>query len=273
MVGISGGKDSTAALFTVKKMGFTPLAFSFRIGYTKEEMFNRARAIANRIGADYEIIDVRKHINEIDRESFKKMADLYDEPESEELKRKFRRLYKEGRKHHSTKDNIAFPFVRPCQICRKVAIRSYYAEAVKRGIRVVVIGINEWAGLQGNSYSAIRKLNPFKSQPSVYIVHLPFLLQRKLSDTRQILNEIGWKKPVDEGYVDTGGGSCLLARECEVKATRLLGFNIDSTRLAREVTIGFLTKREAKRALEKKRDSLTSVSEVLKKAKVLPILS
>lgn len=33
MVGISGGKDSTAILYTVKEMGFNPLAFTFDIGY------------------------------------------------------------------------------------------------------------------------------------------------------------------------------------------------------------------------------------------------
>src|SRR3989338_121500 len=33
MVGVSGGKDSTAALFTTKQMGFSPLAFTFDIGY------------------------------------------------------------------------------------------------------------------------------------------------------------------------------------------------------------------------------------------------
>ena len=35
MVGLSGGKDSSAMLYTVKKLGFTPLAFSFEIGYNK----------------------------------------------------------------------------------------------------------------------------------------------------------------------------------------------------------------------------------------------
>ena len=266
MVGVSGGKDSTATLFTVKEMGFTPLAFSFEIGYTTEEMFVRAEKIAAKIGVDYEVINIRQHVGEGDSGSLKKMADLYDEKESEELKHKFRELYEEGRKHYSTKSDIAFPFVRPCQICRKIAIKSYYAEAQKRGIQVVIIGINEWTGLSGNSYSAIRKLQPIKTKPPVYIVHLPFLLQRKLADTKKILEKIGWQKPDNEKYVDTGGGSCLLARACEAKARRLLGFNMDSTRLAREATIGFLTKEEAKNALKSTRNSEKSVREVLEGA-------
>jgi len=266
MVGISGGKDSTAVLYTVKEMGFTPLAFSFEIGYTTKDMFIRAREIARKIGVGYEVIDVRQHVGEKDRESFVKMAELYDEKEGNELRDKFRNLYEEGRKHYSTKSDIAFPFVRPCQICRKIAIKSYYAEAQKRGIQVVIIGINEWTGLSGNSYSAIRKLQPLKSKPPVYIVHLPFLLQRKLADTKKILSKIGWQKPVSEKYVDTGSGTCYLARACEAKAARLLGFNMDSTRLAREVTIGFLTKKEAKSALSKIRRSEKSVKTVLKEA-------
>lgn len=35
MVGLSGGKDSSAMLYTTKKLGFTPLAFSFEIGYNE----------------------------------------------------------------------------------------------------------------------------------------------------------------------------------------------------------------------------------------------
>lgn len=269
MVGISGGKDSTATLFTVKEMGFTPLAFSFEIGYTTEEMFGRAEKIATDIGVDYEVINIRQHVGDGDRGSLEKMADLYDEEESEELKYKFRKLYEEGRKHYSTKSDITFPFVRPCQICRKIAIKSYYAEAQKRGIQVVIIGINEWTGLSNNSYSAVRKLQPIKTKPPVYIVHLPFLLQRKLADTRKILEKIGWQKPDNEKYIDTGGGSCLLARACEAKARRLLGFNMDSTRLAREATIGFLTKEEAKSALTITRNSEKSVREVLKCAELI----
>lgn len=43
MVGISGGKDSTAALYEAKRLGFTPLAFSFDTGYYPKHITVRAR--------------------------------------------------------------------------------------------------------------------------------------------------------------------------------------------------------------------------------------
>lgn len=270
MVGISGGKDSTAVLKTVKQLGFTPLAFTFKIGYLSPEVFLRAKKVAKQLRINHEVIDVTKYVKKTEKECFKKMADLYDEPENNNLKRKFKNLYKEGRKYYSTKCDISFPFVRPCQICRKIAIKAYYAEAQKRGIKVVIIGINEWATLKDNYLSAIRKIQYIKSRQPIYIVHLPFLLQRNIKDTKKILKELKWKKPNHENFVNTGGGSCMLARACELKAEKMLGFHIDSARLARECTIGFITKKQAKEALAKyHKITEKTVREVLLDAKLI----
>ncbi len=269
MVGISGGKDSTATLYAVKKLGFTPLAFTFKTGYTMPEMFKRAKSVADKLGVDYEVIDIRESIGKNDKKSLEKMADVYDEEESGRLKQKFKRLYEEGRKYYSVKYDKAFPFVRPCQICRKLTIKSFYAEAQKRGIQLVINGINEWAGLSNNSYSAIRKLQPIKSKPPIFMVHMPFLLQRKLADTTKILKKIGWKKPASGKYVDTGSGSCFLSLACEAKAFRMLDFHLDSTRLSREVTVGFIDKKTAQKAIKNPRQMRKSVREVLQEAKII----
>jgi len=263
MVGISGGKDSSAALYTVKEMGFSPLAFTFKIGYLPESVYARAKKVAEKMAIKHEEIDINKYVSDTDRKCMELMANLYDEEDSEELKEKFLELYTEGRKHYSNKINIEFPFVRPCQLCRKIAIKAYYGEALKRGVQVIAIGMNEWTGLSAGVYSAIRKLQPDQNKPPVYIVHLPFLLQRKLRQTKQILEEIGWEKPEDEKLVDTGARCCLMAEACEAKAERMLGFSLDSTRLAREVTVGFITKKEALAAMEVKasRKSLREVFE------------
>lgn len=266
MVGISGGKDSTATLVTTCDFGFTPLAFTFDIGYTTPDIFPRATSIAQRLGVDHEIIDVKEYVQESDIESFQRIADLYDEEENDGLAHKFRRLYAEGRNYYSAKCNRVFAYVRPCQLCRKIAIRAYYGEAVKRGINVVVLGMNEWAGLSNGSYAAVRKLFPFPNKPPVYIFHLPFLLQRRSSDTEHILLRIGWKRPEKEELIDSNSSTCLLARACESKAERMLGFHLDSTRLAREVTVGFITKQQAKDALSRTRESCKSVRQVLKDA-------
>ena len=146
---------------------------------------------------------------------------------------------------------------------------------MRHGVRVIVLGINEWAGLSQNSgskkfvFSAIRKLQPFKNKPAVYVVHLPFLLQRKIGDTKKILKQLGWKIPRGERLVESNSNSCLFARAAESKARRMLGFHPDATRLAREVTVGFITKGEARRALEKNHHYQYSVKRVLKNAKVI----
>jgi len=275
LVGISGGKDSTATLYEVKKLGFTPLAFSLDTGYYSRHIFQRARQVAKKLGVDYKKIDVRKYIRPADRLSFRKTADLYDEKDSPELREKFRRWYREGRRHYSVKCQHAIPFVRTCQLCRRLIIRAYYAEALKRGVKAVILGINEWAGLSQDSeskkfiFSAIRRLKPFKNKPAVYVVHLPFLLQQKISDTGKILRKLGWRIPRGEALIESNANSCLFARAAENKARKLMGFHPDTTRLAREVTVGFINKRQARKALAKLHNYPYSVRQVLRKAKMI----
>src|SRR3989338_10674351 len=221
MVGISGGKDSTATLYEVKQMGFTPLAFSLNTGYYPEHIFKRARAVAKELDVDYIEIDVRKYIRQVDRLSFKKTVELYSQKETQELREKFRRWYSEGRRHYSIKCEHVIPFVRTCQLCRRIVVRAYFGEALKRGISTVIIGINEWAGLSQDVeskkfvFSAIRKLEPFKNKHSVHVVHLPFLLQRKIKDTNRILKKLGWKIPKGESLIESNSNSCLFARAAE----------------------------------------------------------
>ncbi|MDO8557606.1 MAG: 7-cyano-7-deazaguanine synthase [bacterium] len=274
MVGISGGKDSSAMLRMLKKRGFRILAFSFDTGYYPKHIFQRAASVANRLSVDYKRIDIRKYIRPIDRKSFAMMADLYEEKPSEVLKEKFRTLYAEGRKHYSVKCQHALPFVRTCQLCRRVVIRAYVAEALKRNISMVVLGINEWAHLSQSGskhiFSAIRKLKPYTDKQVVYIVHSPFLFQRKAADTRKILKKMGWwKLPKGEGLIESNANSCLLARATEKKAIEMLGFHPDSTRLSREITAGFITKEQAKLALSKAHHSRYSVRRVLRRAGIL----
>jgi cytidylate kinase len=275
MVGISGGKDSTATLYQIQKMGFTPLAFTLNTGYYPSHIFSRSKQVARELGIDHQKINARKYARLVDIKCFEKTAALYDENDSQELKENFRKWYTEGRRHYSIKCTHSIPFVRTCQLCRRLVIRAYYGEAIKNGVQVVILGINEWAGLSQDSeskkfvFSAIRKLQPFKDKPPVYIVHLPFLLQRRINDTRKILKELGWKVPMGEVLIESNSNSCLFARAAENKARRLLGFHPDATRLAREVTVGFITKSQARKALEKVHNYPLSVRSVLKKAKIL----
>lgn len=262
MVGISGGKDSTATLYEIKGLGFSPLAFTFDIGYTVPSIFKKGRAVAKKIGVDYEIINIKKYISKTTQKSFEKMADLYEKAKNNDSE-KFKNLYRAGRKLYSVKKSLSFPFVRPCQICRKVVIPAYYYEALRHNVSLVIIGINEWAGLSNNSYSGIRKLQPIKNKPPVYIVHLPFLLQWKIKKTKSILKKINWKPPKNTNFVDTGSGSCLLSRACEETSLKILGFHLDSSRLAREVTVGFISKKIAKKAIKKPRKTKKTVKQVL----------
>lgn len=275
MVGISGGKDSTATLYETKRMGFTPLAFSLDTHYYPKHIFQRAKQVAKQLNVDYEKIDARKYMRPVDRACFERTADLYDEHDSLELKEKFRKWYVEGRRHYSAKCRHKIPFVRTCQLCRRLVIRSYYGEAQKHGVGVVILGINEWTGLSQDSeskkfvFSAIRKLQPFKTKPPVYIVHLPFLLQRRIKDTERILKKLGWKIPRGERLIESNANSCLFAKAAENKAWRMLGFHPDSTRLAREITVGFISKKQTKLALNKIHNYNKSVRQVLKEAGII----
>ncbi|MBI3633694.1 MAG: AAA family ATPase [Candidatus Vogelbacteria bacterium] len=274
MVGISGGKDSTAILYTALELGFRPLAFTFDSGYYPGHTFGRAKEVAKKFSVDYQMINIQPYIRDLDRKCYGEMAEMYDEPESLELRQRFLNLYQEGRKHYSIKCKHMMPFVRTCQLCRRTVIRAYYAEALRNKVRVVILGVNEWAGLSGaelgsGKISAIRKLKPYKNKPAVYVVHLPFLLQRTIEDTKKILKNIGWEEPKGEDLVESNSNSCLIALAAETKAKNMLGFHPDTTRLAREVTVGFLTKDEAKRALKKIHTSKHSVRDVLKKARLI----
>jgi tRNA(Ile)-lysidine synthase TilS/MesJ len=276
MVGISGGKDSTATLHTIKEMGFRPLAFTLDIGYYPKHILSRAESVAKAIGAPHEIIDIKKYIRKVDIRCYQESAQLYDERESEELKDKFGQLYKTGREHYSIKCAHVIPFVRTCQLCRRTVIRAYYAEAIRHGIKLVVLGINEWANLSSSQnmgkkvvISAFRRLKPYKNKPAIYVVHLPFLLQRTIKDTKDILKKIKWEKPAGEKLIESNANSCLFALAAEEKATKMLGFHPDTTRLAREVTAGFISKKEAKIALSKKHKYPHTVSEVLKRANII----
>ncbi len=257
LVGISGGKDSTATLHTIKQMGFTPLAITLDLGYLPKTTIPRARDTAKLLNVDYEVIDIRKYIRKIDLASYEKTVKLYEEPFTLETKIKFKKDYEIGRKHYSAKCKHSPIFVRTCQLCRRMVIRSYYRETLKRGVNVMILGINEWTNLSaaqkgmGYKVSGVRKLQPDKSKPPVYVFHLPFLLQRNSKSIKIMLNKIGWRPPKGEDFIESNSNSCLYARATERMAKRLLEFHPDSTRLAREVTVGFITKEQALKALGK----------------------
>ncbi len=272
MVGLSGGKDSTATLITVKKLGLRALAFTFDTGYLPKTTIPRARAVAKRLGVDHAVIDIRGYARPTDRASYEKTAALHERPFSLATKRVFLATYKENRHHYSAKCPHALPFVRTCQICRRLVIRAYYAEARKRAIPAIVLGMNEWTNLSaaqtggGFRVSGIRKLQPVPGEPPVHLFHLPFLLQRTSAQTKRLLKKFGWQEPAGEAFIESNSNSCLFARATERMAKRLLGFHPDATRLAREVTVRFISKRQALKALGKIHLYADTPREVLRKA-------
>lgn len=261
MVGLSGGKDSSATLYQIKKMGFTPLAYTFETGYFHPYIYRRAKSVARKIGVDYKIIPVRKYLTEKIAKRFRRMARLYKRNNKQE----FISDYKNGRYKYRG-------VVRPCWVCRELIIRARYFEAIKHGVNVIATGLNEWTSLKqtvsGRKYkiSAIRKLKPYKNKPAVYIVHFPFLIQASLEDTKKVLKKIGWNYYRN---VQSNAASCLLAHAAEKQLYENLKFHPDTTRLAREITVGFLTKRQAKNALKKSVKSKYNIPEMLKKAKII----
>lgn len=275
LVGLSGGKDSTATLLSIKQMGFNPLAVTFNLGYLPRTTVPRSKEMAKLLETPHEEIDIRSYVRPIDHASYKKTVALYEKPFTLETKLAFQKAYAEGRKHYSVKCKHSPVFVRTCQLCRRMVIRAYYDETLKRGARAIVLGINEWTNLSaaqsGKAYkvSGVRKLQPYKNKPAVYVFHLPFLLQRTSDETKRILKKIGWKPPIGEDFIESNSNSCLFARSTERMAKRLLEFHPDSTRLAREVTVGFITKEQALKTLGKLHPYKDTPREVLQKAKIL----
>jgi hypothetical protein len=276
MVGVSGGKDSTAALVRACELGFTPLAFTFDTGYYPEHIPLRAKDVAAVVGVAHEVIDLRPHVRPSDLDAFRLTAELYDEPESPALADRFQRLYLDGRRAFSIRNDAPMPYVRTCQACRRLVVRAYHREATARGVRVVLLGTNEWVGLSqspsetGYAFSAVRTLHPSADQEPVYVVHLPFLLRTTIMDTTLILDRIGWSRPLGENLIESSANSCLLSRAAEAKAYRMLGFHPDTSRLAREVTAGFLTRDLAVASLAQPHDHPLTVRQVLTHAGIIP---
>lgn len=269
LVGFSGGKDSTSTLVSVRELGFHPKAFTLDTGYYPDQIFTRSRSIAANLNVDHDCVDARPLMRPLDKECFRLFAELYERPETTNTKNYYQTLYQQNRQHYSVRDTTVMPFVRSCQICRKIVIRAYYELAIKYGVSIVILGMNEWAGLSHNQFSAIRKLQPTVHSLPVYVVHLPFLLQRKAAETKEILDSISWQLPPHEQFIDSNSNSCLLARATEKKATLLLGFHPDTTRLAREVTVGFITKEQAKSSLSVLHEYAHTPREVLMRARIL----
>lgn len=274
MVGISGGKDSSATLYTVKEMGFSPLAFTFDVGYYPEHTFDRAHEVAQKLHVDYEKISIRHSVSDHDKASYRKTVELYELPNGEATNNLFRYHYLASRKHYSASCTHSLPFVRICQLCRHTVVKSYYKEARKRGIQLIILGINEWTGLSQKgkaSYevSGIRALQPYKNEPPIYIVHLPFLLSRTVEEVQAILKNIGWEKPQGEDLIESNSNSCLLSKAIESTFIKRMGFHPDTMRLSREVTVGFMTKEQARKALEKPHQSSDSLREILEKASII----
>jgi len=91
-------------------------------------------------------------------------------------------------------------------------------------------------------------------------------MQNKFKDIKAILKKIGWNYYKN---VQSNAASCFLAYAAEELLFNNLGFHPDTTRLAREVTVGFLTKKEAKSASKKFVRSKYNVQQILKKTNLI----
>jgi hypothetical protein len=269
LIGLSGGKDSTATLIEILKYGIKPLGFTFDLGYYPRHIFSRAKLYADQMGVAHEIIDIRKYITPEIKKCYQLTALFYENNPSKEI---WKKLYQKNRQCYSAKNCEAIPFIRSCQICRKVVIRAYYTEALKRNCIAIFLGMNEWTHLSGTNYiSGIRRLQPNIDKPPVYIVHWPFLMHRTFGQTCHILESkaLDWSFPESERGVTSNSNSCLFARAAEQQASEALGFHPDTTRLSREITCGYITKEMVRQALAFPHKSDRTVKQVLQDAEII----
>ncbi len=271
LLGISGGKDSTACAVILKRLGLETEGVTFQTGYYPAHFETRAQRYCKQLGIGHRVVDVRRLITVPNRQAYVETARAYSFAESircneAEKSARFRDWYLQGRRAYAVTSEAVIPFVRPCQLCRKTIIRAYVDTAYSLGSDTVVLGMNEWVNLSdpaSKPVSGIRRLQPFPDRPPIYIVHLPFLMRLSLSDLHENLSEVGWEPPPDEDLVESNANSCFLARATESIAERLLGFHPDTSRLAREVTAGFLGKTEAKHALSKTHRTHMTIGQIL----------
>lgn len=264
IIGVSGGKDSTASAYTAQQMGMELTAFTFDSGYYPKHIVPLAKQQMANLNIPHEVIDIRPYISPTLRESFRLTADLFDKPLN---KQDALTLYEQNRQHYSVKDTTVMPFLRGCQLCRKMVIPAYYGEALKRNVKFVILGMNEWTHLEGTA-SGIRRIQ-LPGQKAVYIAHLPFIMRWSLQDTQRVLSKLNWQPPRNEDLVETNGNSCCLARATQKPFQDALGFHPDTTRLAREVTCGFLTREMAAAKLVQAREYDRTVRQVLKDADII----
>jgi len=267
LLGMSGGKDSTAAAIMLQSMNWNVHGFTFDSGYYPKHINLLAQFYANKLNIPHEVIDIRSYINKELRECFEQTAQLFDAPLEYQSAIE---LYQLNRQHYGVKDKTIMPFLRGCQLCRKMVIPAYYGEAVKRNIKYVILGMNEWTHLaDGSHVSAIRRLKPAPEMPEVFVIHLPFLFQVSLTKVQELLSSIKWVPPRHEDLIETNGNSCCLARATQKPFQDILGFHPDTTRLSREITCGFLDRETVKTKLRNAREFTKTVRQVLQEADII----
>lgn len=253
LVGISGGKDSSMLLKTVKDLGYHATAFTLESGYYPPSIIPRSQEISDTLHCHHTIFDIRHKFTACDRQSFSETTELFAQEPTPKLSQMFRVTYVRNRAKHAITHDVVLPYVQSCILCRRAVIRSYYELALRQDIPLIFLGMNEWAYQEKTHLSGIRQLCPQRGKPVVRVVHLPFIL-------RQSLN---WRVPMHEDLIETNNNSCLFAAATNPMATRMLRFHPDTTRLSREITAGFLTKDQARSALLKPPRPSPPLSEVL----------
>lgn len=273
LLGMSGGKDSTAAAIALRRRGVPFSTFTVDMGYYPLTMLGRAKDAASKLGVQHSIVDGRQFISRDLAQCYTETARLFAEVERSASKG-FIVRYLDSRCHYSTKDTRAMAHPRVCVLCRKAVIRAYYDVASRTGARYIFLGMNEWASLSASAtgvdtrpYSGFRRIAVDGRKP-VFLIHLPYILKSTLSRNSHVLRDAGWKVPFGEQLVETNANSCLLAKATESIFLRYAGFHPDSTRLSREVLVGFLRRADALRALSRISFLPWTASEVLSYAKI-----
>ena len=274
ILGFSGGKDSTNVCDFLLGAHARFETFTVDTGYYPLTMLARARHWAGKKGLQHLEIDARKFMDASTRESYRLTAEFYQDLRSMPPERALL-AYNNSRKLYSVKHTQPSAFPRVCVLCRKSVIKSYYDAATSRDAKYVILGLNEWANLScscegSRQFSGFRRIAPDSGSKPVYIVHLPFVLNFSLTKVEANLAQLGWSLPFGEDVVESNSNSCLLAKAAEADFCRYVGFHPDSTRLSREVTVGFLRRGDAIQALSHISSVPWTVRDTLEYAGILP---
>ena len=223
VVAYSGGKDSTVSLsIAVQDYGLKVLAVLVDNGFIPQDVIENGREICDKLGVPLRV------------EKFDFL------PKLRELK----------------KNNFANGY--PCNVCTIAFHDAITNVCIEERINRVILGRNWWRFLDPK-VKAVRVVQPPGINWNIEFMSLPFALQLKEEQQKDILARVGWKRK--NIYGDST--NCLIPGLVEKIVYDRIGYHPELNLLSREVITGFISKEKASSKLSEVKDLSEQLNSIL----------